>query len=65
MGIKNVIVAINKMDLVDYKKDIFENIVEQYKDLIAKKLDFQKCTLFRFSPSGRQYCKKIKGNGLV
>lgn len=42
MGIKNVIVAINKMDLVDYKKDIFENIVEQYKDLIAKKLDFSR-----------------------
>ena len=67
MGIKNVIVAINKMDLVDYKKDIFENIVEQYKDLIAKKLDSSKlfAVFIPVSALGRQYCKKIKGNGLV
>jgi len=34
LGIKHVIVAINKMDLVDYSKDIFEQIKADYEQII-------------------------------
>ena len=40
LGIKNVIVAINKMDLVDYAQDVFEKIEDEYKDF-AKQLAFE------------------------
>lgn len=30
MGIRNVILAVNKIDLVDYSKDVFERIVSEY-----------------------------------
>ena len=38
LGIRNVAVAINKMDLVDWSQDRFEQIVEQYREF-AKPLD--------------------------
>lgn len=38
LGIKHIIVAINKMDLVGYKKDVFEKIKLDYLDF-AKNLD--------------------------
>tara|TARA_B100001287_G_C22676080_1_gene527738 strand:+ start:1010 stop:2902 length:1893 start_codon:yes stop_codon:yes gene_type:complete len=72
MGIKNVIIAINKMDLIDYKKDTFEDIVEQYKDLIAEKLDFSKMHFIPVSAlQGDNIVKKsrtmdwYKGNTLI
>ena len=34
LGIKHIVVAINKMDLVHYKENIFEKIVDDYKELI-------------------------------
>ena len=34
LGIKHIVVAINKMDLVHYKENIFEKIVDGYKELI-------------------------------
>ena len=34
LGIKHIVVAINKMDLVHYKENIFEKIVDEYKELI-------------------------------
>ena len=34
LGIKHVIVAINKMDLVIYEENIFKNIVNSFKDII-------------------------------
>lgn len=34
LGIRNIIVAINKMDLVDFDKDIFENIKKDYGAII-------------------------------
>ena len=34
LGIKHIVVAINKMDLVNYKENIFERIVDEYKELI-------------------------------
>ena len=40
LGIKHIIVAINKMDLVKYNKEVFEQIVSSYKSL-AKKFNFE------------------------
>lgn len=36
LGIKHVIVAINKMDLVDFKKDTFEQIKEDYIEFTSR-----------------------------
>ncbi len=36
LGIPNFIVAVNKMDLVDYSEDVFNNIVNDFKVLIGK-----------------------------
>ena len=40
LGIKNIILAINKMDLVNYDKNIYEKISYEYK-LFSKKLNFE------------------------
>lgn len=34
LGIKNLIVAINKMDLVDFSQEVFENIKKDYKEIV-------------------------------
>ncbi len=39
VGIKNVILAVNKMDLIDYDNHKYEKIVNEYKDF-ADKLNF-------------------------
>lgn len=36
LKIPHVIVCVNKMDLVEYKEDVFEKIVNEYKDFSAK-----------------------------
>lgn len=35
LGIKHVVVAINKMDLVEYKQEVYDNIVEDYKSFVT------------------------------
>ena len=40
LGIKNIILAINKMDLVNYDKNIYEKVSSEYK-LFSKKLNFK------------------------
>ena len=40
LGIKSIILAINKMDLVNYDKNIYEKISSEYK-LFSKKLNFK------------------------
>ena len=40
LGIKNIVLAINKMDLVNYDKNIYEKISSEY-NLFAKKLNFE------------------------
>ena len=40
LGIKNIILAVNKMDLVNYDKNIYEKISSEYK-LFSKKLNFE------------------------
>ena len=43
LGIKNIVVAINKIDLVDYKHRVFADIEEAYRDF-AKPLGFESIT---------------------
>ncbi len=50
LGIRNIVVAINKMDLVDYSKDVYDRIVNDY-NLMFKKL--------RFSLPYKEYEAKI------
>lgn len=56
LQIPHVLVCINKMDLVNYKKGAFEKIKEQYKDFAAK-LDIQD---FKFIP-----ISALKGDNVV
>ena len=44
MGIKNIIVAVNKIDQVDYKEKIFNSISNEFKTISAK-LDFSKINI--------------------
>jgi bifunctional enzyme CysN/CysC len=43
MGIKNIILAVNKMDLVDYDQSVFDQIVTDYLDFSAA-LNFAEVT---------------------
>lgn len=36
LGIKHIVVCINKMDLVDYSEEVFEKIKEEYLDFVSK-----------------------------
>ena len=36
LGIKHVIVAINKMDLVDFTEEVFDQIKDDYQDFAAR-----------------------------
>ncbi|MBX7157782.1 MAG: adenylyl-sulfate kinase [Verrucomicrobiae bacterium] len=36
LGIKQVIVAVNKMDLVDFKEEVFQKIQKEYSEFLAK-----------------------------
>ncbi|WP_294202570.1 GTP-binding protein [uncultured Chryseobacterium sp.] len=48
LKMKNVVVAINKMDLVDYSEEIYEDIKAQYQ-LVAHKLGLEKVQYFPIS----------------
>jgi len=36
LGIKHVVLAVNKMDLADYKQEVFESICSDYKDFVTQ-----------------------------
>lgn len=36
LGIKHVILAVNKMDLVDYKESVFKDICQEYRDFVTR-----------------------------
>ncbi|MFD2570361.1 sulfate adenylyltransferase subunit 1 [Spirosoma soli] len=48
LGIPHIVVAINKMDLVDYSQDVFSDICIQYAEL-AKKLNVNQVTYIPLS----------------
>ncbi len=48
VGIKNVVVAVNKMDLVDYDQQRFEDICQDYREL-ARDLEFEEITYIPLS----------------
>lgn len=48
LGIPHIVVAVNKMDLVDYSEDVFANICIQYAEL-AKNLNVQQVTFIPMS----------------
>ncbi|SFU65108.1 sulfate adenylyltransferase subunit CysN [Halomonas korlensis] len=48
IGMRHLVVAINKMDLVDYSKQRFEEIVEEYK-VFAKQLGLEEITFIPMS----------------
>lgn len=48
LGIRHVVVAINKMDLVDYSRDVFERIKDDYTGFVAK-LDLHDITFIPMS----------------
>ena len=56
LGIRHVVVAINKMDLVDYSRDVFERIKDDYTGFVAK-LDLHDITFIPMSA--------LKGDNVV
>ncbi len=36
LGIKHVILAVNKMDLVDYQESVFKDICQEYRDFVTR-----------------------------
>jgi bifunctional enzyme CysN/CysC len=48
LGIKHVVLAINKMDLVDYEESVFDGIVRDYAEF-ATQLDFEHVTAIPMS----------------
>ncbi len=48
LGIKHIVVAINKMDLVAYSEQVFNRICEQYRD-VARQLELDEITFIPLS----------------
>ena len=48
IGIKNIVLAVNKMDLVDYKQDVFDKIVAEYSEF-AKSIGIENFTAMPIS----------------
>jgi sulfate adenylyltransferase subunit 1 (EFTu-like GTPase family) len=55
-GIPHIVVAVNKMDLVDYSEDVYQRIVREYTDF-AEKLDVKDLTFIPISA--------LKGDNVV
>ena len=56
LGIKHIIVAVNKMDLVDYKQSVFDDVKEEYL-AFSKQLGFEDIQLIPLSA--------LKGDNVV
>jgi len=52
VGIKNIIVAVNKMDLMDFDKDIFNKITEEYKKNVLPQVEFDEVSFIPVSALG-------------
>ncbi|URQ65086.1 adenylyl-sulfate kinase [SAR86 cluster bacterium] len=61
VGIRNIIVAVNKMDLVSHSKDVFTSIISTYKKEVAESLSFDKINFVPVSALlGENITKKSK-----
>ena len=56
LGIKNIVVCLNKMDMVDYSEEVYQSITEKYK-VLAGKLNIQDVTFIPVSA--------LKGDNIV
>jgi len=59
VGIKRVIIAVNKMDLIDYDKDRYKKIVDEYK-AFADKLNFNQ--IYDIPVSALHGCNILKNS---
>ena len=50
LGIRHIVLAVNKIDLMDYSQDVFDKIVADYMDF-AKDLGFARSSRFRCRPA--------------
>ena len=58
LGIKHIVVAVNKMDLVDYEKPVFDSIIDDYA-AFASQLKFESITPIPMSAlKGRNVVKR-------
>ena len=57
LGIKNILLAVNKMDLTDYKKNVFDKIITDYK-LFLKNSTLKILPLFQYLLCMAQFLKK-------
>ena len=52
LGIKKIIVAVNKMDLINFDKDIFKKITEDYKKNVLQQVEFDEVHFIPVSALG-------------
>ncbi|MEL0199243.1 MAG: GTP-binding protein, partial [Gammaproteobacteria bacterium] len=52
VGIKKIIVAVNKMDLMNFEKEIFEEIMEDYKKNVLSEVEFDEVSFIPVSALG-------------
>ncbi|MFB6452217.1 sulfate adenylyltransferase subunit CysN [Bradyrhizobium tunisiense] len=61
LGIRHVVVALNKMDLVDYRKEVFDRIVDDYVDF-ASNLGFTSIAAIPISARYGDNIIRLSGN---
>ena len=44
VGVKKVLLAVNKLDLVDYSQEVYDSIVSEYKEFASEALDLEEIT---------------------
>ena len=44
LGVKKIILAVNKLDLVNYSKQIYDDIVEEYTTFVKNALEIEEIT---------------------
>ena len=52
LGIKKIIVAVNKMDLINFERDTFEKITEDYKKNVLPQVEFDEVNFIPVSALG-------------
>lgn len=57
VGVKRIILAVNKLDLVDYSQDVFESIVSDYSEFAEDALSLEEITAIPISA--------LKGDNIV